>query len=73
MLLIATYDKFFAWVRWGGIITAVPLMISSMLFLFKMRDYNTLEIISSVGYQLLMLLQWVWAYNLYKNYKKENG
>jgi len=73
MILIATYDKFKVWVRWSGIATGIPLMISSAMFLFKYRDYNTLEVISSAGYMMLLVVQMMWAYNLYRNYKNNKG
>ncbi len=71
MILIATYEKFKTWIRLAGIATGVPLMVSSIMFMFKIRDYNTLEIISSTGYMMLMTLQLLWAYNIFVNYRKE--
>jgi hypothetical protein len=70
-LLIATYSKFKRWLRICGFIASFPLLISTFLFVFKYRDFQILEMISSVGYILIFLIQLGWAWNIYANYKQE--
>lgn len=70
-LLIATYSKFRRWLRICGFIASFPLLISTFLFVFKYRDFQVLEIISSLGYITIFLTQLGWAWNIYANYKQE--
>ncbi|MDX2196329.1 MAG: hypothetical protein NW207_07920 [Cytophagales bacterium] len=71
MLLIAFYDGFKIWIRWLGLISCLPLLISSILFLTHYRNYSMLEIITNCGYLLMGLAQCIWAINIYINYKKK--
>ena len=71
LLLIATYDKFKVWVRASGFIASLPLLLSTILFVFKYRNYTVLEEISSLGYTLIMITQLFWAGNVYVNYRNE--
>ena len=70
-LLIATYTKFWRWLRIVGFIASFPLLISTILFVAKYRNFQVLEIISSLGYIFIFLVQLGWAWNLYANYKNE--
>lgn len=71
LLLIATYKKFKKWVRLSGVIASVPLVVSTLLFVFKYRDYVVLEEISSTGYIMTFIVYILWAINIYQNYRKE--
>lgn len=70
MLLIACNEEFKKWLRWLGVISSVPLMISCMMFLFHYRNFNVLEMIGMVGYVLLFFTQLFWAVNVFTNYKR---
>lgn len=71
MLLISACDEFKKWVRVLGLFSAVPLWISSFLFLAHYRNYTTLDYIGITGYLLMMLTQLIWAINVYNNYRKK--
>ena len=71
LLLIASYNKFKKWIRISGFIASIPLLISTLLFIFKYRDYKVLEEISSTGYLLVFIVYLLWANNIYRNYKQE--
>jgi len=71
MILISFYEEFKKWIRYLGIFSSLPLLISSCLFLFHYRKYTVLEMIGMVGYVLLFTTQLLWAINVYTNYKKK--
>jgi hypothetical protein len=70
-LLIATYSRFWRWLRIVGFIASIPLLISTILFMAKYRDFQVLEVISSIGYVCIFLVQLGWAWNIYVNYRNE--
>ena len=70
MYLISAYEDFKKWVRYIGLVSSVPLLISSFMFLFGSRDFQTLEAISNTGFALMSITWISWAYNVYINYKK---
>lgn len=70
MLMIATYHEFKLWLRLLGIISTIPLVTVSFIFLFHYRNFTVLDQIGTVGYFLLMITQVIWAGNVYSNYKK---
>jgi len=71
MLLIACNDEFKKWIRWLGVISSIPLLATSVMFLLHYRNFNVLEMIGMVGYVLLFLTQLFWAINIYANYRAE--
>ncbi len=71
MLLIACNDEFKTWLRWLGVISSVPLLISNILFLLHYRNFSVLDMVGLIGYVLLFLTQLFWAFNVYANYKTE--
>jgi hypothetical protein len=71
LLLIATYNKFKKWIRLSGFIASVPLLISSLLFIFRYRDFKILEEISNTGYLMVFIVYLLWSVNVYQNYRKE--
>lgn len=71
LLLIATYKRLKKWIRLSGVIASVPLVVSTLLFVFKYRDYVVLEEISSTGYVMTFIVYILWAINIYQNYRKE--
>jgi hypothetical protein len=71
MYLISMNDDFKKWVRYIGLISSVPLLLASFLFLFGNRDFKTLETISNTGFTLMAVTSISWAYNVYVNYKKQ--
>ena len=71
LLLIANYDKFKLWIRVSGFVASLPLLLSTILFMAKYRDFTVLETINNTGYSLLGFLQLLWAGNMYVNYKNE--
>ena len=73
LLLVATYKRFKTWIRIFGLITLLPLLLSSAFFVGGFRGYQTLELISNTGYSMGMILYLLWAYNVYINYKKETA
>jgi len=73
MYLIAAYEDFKKWIRYIGLVSSVPLLIASIMFLFGNRDFQTLEMISNIGFGLLAFTTICWAYNVYVNYKKQSG
>ena len=70
MYLISTYEEFKKWIRYSGLVSSIPLLIASFMFLFGSRDFQTLETISNLGFGLLAITQISWAYNVYHNYRK---
>lgn len=71
MLMIAIYKEFKPWLRWMGIISTLPLMTVSFMFLFHYRNFTRLELIGTCGYFLIMITQVLWAINVYSNYRKK--
>ena len=71
LLLIATYNRFKKWIRIAGFISSLPLLISTILFVARYRNYNVLESISNTGYSLLMIVWLLWGINIYINYRNE--
>lgn len=70
MYLISEYDDFKRWIRYIGLLSAIPLLAAGLLFLFGNRDFRLLENISNLGFGLLFMTQLSWAYNFYLNYRK---
>ena len=70
MYLISTYEDFKKWIRYIGLVSSFILLISSFMFLFGYRNFNTLETISNIGFLFLFITSFSWAYNVYINYKK---
>jgi hypothetical protein len=70
-LLIATYTKFKKWLRVAGFLASFPLLISTVLFVSKYRNFQVLEMISSLGYIFIFVIQLGWAWNIYANYRDE--
>jgi len=70
MYLISTYEDFKKWIRYIGLVSSIPLLIASFLFLFGNRDFKTLETISNIGFGFMTVTSISWAYNIYINYKK---
>ncbi len=71
LLLIATYNRFKKWVRLSGFIASLPLLVSSLLFIFRYRDYKVLEEISNAGYTMVFIVYLLWANNIHQNYRKK--
>ena len=70
MYLISAYEDFKKWIRYIGLVSSVPLLIASFMFLFGSRDFHTLETIANAGFALMAVTSVSWAYNVYFNYKK---
>jgi len=70
MYLISAYEDFKKWIRYIGLISSIPLIISSFMFLFGNRDFKTLEAISNIGFGFMTVTSFCWAYNVYINYKR---
>ena len=69
MYLISTYEDFKTWIRYIGLVSSLILLISSFMFLFGYRNFNTLETISNIGFLFMFITTFSWAYNVYINYK----
>ena len=69
MYLISAYEDFKKWIRYIGLISSIPLILASFLFLFGSRDFQTLENIANVGFALMAVTSFSWAYNVYHNYR----
>jgi hypothetical protein len=69
ILLIATYDGFRKSIRYLSIITVIPILVSTFLFMFYFRNYIVLDVITLIGYVLLSFTQLMWALNVYLNYR----
>src|SRR6187455_549420 len=70
MYLIAAYEDFKKWIRYIGLISSIPLLLASFMFLFGNRDFKTLENISDIGFGFMAVTSFSWAYNVYLNHKK---
>ena len=73
MVLIGANDGFKKWVRYLGLISALPFLASSLLFLNDYRNFKVLDEISSGGYGLILFTQVMWATNVYQNYRKKKS
>ncbi len=71
-VLIATYTRYKNWIRVAGFIACLPLLISGIFFIGGNRNYKNLELISNLGYFMLMTVYLLWAYNTYINHKEES-
>jgi hypothetical protein len=71
MLMISQYREFKPWLRRMGIISTLPLLTVSFMFLFHYRNFTRLELIGTSGYSLIMITQLIWALNVYSNYRKK--
>jgi hypothetical protein len=72
MFLISAYEDFKKWIRFIGLISSIPLVITGFMFLFGNRDFKTLETISNIGFALMFLTSISWAYNVYINFRKNS-
>ena len=70
MYLISAYEDFKKWIRYIGLISSLVLLAASFMFLFGNRDFKTLETISNIGFGFMFITFFSWAYNVYRNYKK---
>jgi hypothetical protein len=70
MYLISAYEDFKKWIRYIGLVSSIPLLIASFLFLFGNRDFKTLETISNIGFGFMSVTSISWAYNVYINFEK---
>ncbi len=70
MYLISAYEDFKKWIRYIGLVSSIPLLIASLMFLFGNRDFKTLESISDIGFGFMAVTSFSWAYNVYINHKK---
>jgi len=70
MYLISAYEDFKKWIRYIGLVSSIPLLIASFMFLFGNRDFKTLENISDIGFGFMAVTSFSWAYNVYINHKK---
>ena len=70
MYLISAYEDFKKWIRYIGLVSSITLLIASFMFLFGSRDFKTLETISNIGFSIMFVTFFSWAYNVYINYKK---
>ena len=70
MYLISAYEDFKKWIRYIGLVSSIPLLIASFIFLFGNRDFKTLETVSNIGFFFMTVTSFSWAYNVYINYKK---
>jgi hypothetical protein len=68
---ISTYSKFKRWIRLFGIAPSIPLLASTTMFMTQYRDFKVLENLTNTGYLLFVIWVWLWAYNIYHNYKEE--
>jgi len=73
MFLISAYEDFKKWIRYIGLISSVPLVISGFMFFFGNRDFKTLETISNIGFALMFVTSISWAYNVYINYRRDQN
>lgn len=71
-VLIASYDRFKKWIRYCTLISVIPFLIASVMFLFGVRDYTLLESIVNTGAIFISLCWLFWAYNIYDNYRIDN-
>ena len=72
ILLISTYKNFSKWIHYLGVLTVIPALIGTILFVFKVASNVTIDIITTIGYLLLAFTQLMWAVNIYLNYRKKD-
>ena len=70
MYLISAYEDFKKWIRYIGLVSSIPLLIASFMFLFGNRDFKKLETISNIGFFFMIVTSFSRAYNVYIDYKK---
>lgn len=70
MYLISAYEDFKKWIRYIGFVSSIILLSSTFMFLFGSRDFKTLETISNIGFSIMFITFFSWAYNVYINHKK---
>ena len=70
MYLISAYEDFKKWIRYIGLVSSITLLTASFMFLFGSRDFRELETISNIGFFIMFITFFSWAYNVYINYKK---
>jgi hypothetical protein len=72
VVLIATYSRFKMWIRLVSILTILPLLVGSVMFLFGVRNFILLEYFINTGVILNSLCWVLWALNIYTNYRDEH-
>lgn len=70
MYLISAYEDFKKWIRYIGLVSSITLLSASFMFLFGSRDFKTLETISNIGFFIMFITFFSWAYNVYINHKR---
>jgi hypothetical protein len=73
MLLISFYDGFKRWVRFIGLLSSLPLLATTLIFLSGYRDFVVMENIANMGYFMMFMTQLTWAYNIYSNYRRKTS
>lgn len=68
-VLIASYDRFKKWVRYFTVLSVIPYLIASIMFLSGVRDYHQLEKVIITGVVFISLSWLLWAFNIYDNYR----
>jgi hypothetical protein len=71
VVLIATYSHFKMWIRFVSILSVLPLLVGSVMFLFGIRNFILLEYFINTGIILNSLCWVLWAFNIYTNYRDE--
>lgn len=67
---ILEYEGFKKWIRYIGLLSSIPLVLASFMFLFGNRDFQMLETISNIGFGLMVVTSFSWACNVYINFEK---
>ncbi len=70
ILLISTYKNFKKWIHYLGIVTVLPSLGATFLFIFNLTSSVIIDVVTTIGYLLLSLTQLIWAINIYYNYRK---
>jgi hypothetical protein len=73
ILLITTFDGFKKWIHYINLFTALVIFASGVLFMLHYRNYIVLDLITMAGYLLLAITQFMWALNVYTNYRARIG
>lgn len=71
--LISGYTDFKKWIRIIGLVSPLILVTASFLFLFGNRNFTLLEAISNIGFIMMFITFYSWAYNVHINYKQNQG
>ncbi len=71
MCLISAHKEFKKWIRYIGLVSSAILIIGSFMFLFGSRNFKILEMISDLGFALMFIIFFGWAYNVYINFKNK--